>query len=194
MNKTRNFSNLFPKQILYLHRVVVFGIQFVYLAVQLMSIFCINHLQQFHAGLFRFDTLHVKYNTAKPVCQQKQRRGWLGSFKLKELLICCHELEFCLLSTEKKLIAPRARYLIVALFSRSLRNERVLFWIRCELFAQWSYYPMKRALVTTMATRCATGKQSRENMFFKYRKNNRQQDQTLFRFITNRNTRRLQCF
>ena len=40
----------------------------------------LNHLQQFHGGLFRFDTLHAKYNTGKPVCQQKQRRGWLGSF------------------------------------------------------------------------------------------------------------------
>ena len=41
----------------------------------------LNHLQQFHGDLFRFDTLRVKYNTGKPVCQQKQRRGWLGSFK-----------------------------------------------------------------------------------------------------------------
>ena len=41
----------------------------------------LNHLQQFHGSLFRFDTLHIKYNTGKPVCQQKQRHGWLGSFK-----------------------------------------------------------------------------------------------------------------
>ena len=40
------------------------------------------------------------------------------------------------------------------------------------------YYAMKRALVTTMSTRFTTGKQSRKNiMFFKYRKDNRQQDQ-----------------
>ena len=39
------------------------------------------------------------------------------------------------------------------------------------------HYPMKRALVTTTSTRCTTGKQSCENMFFKNRKDNRQQDQ-----------------
>ena len=65
--------------------------------------------------------------------------------------------------------------------SKLLKNFFVvsegLLWIRCELFAQWGYYPVKRALVTTMSTRCTTGKKSRKNMFFKYRKDNRQHDQ-----------------
>ena len=39
------------------------------------------------------------------------------------------------------------------------------------------YYPIRRTLVTTMSTRCTKGKQSRKNMFFKYQKDNRQQDQ-----------------
>ena len=58
------------------------------------------------------------------------------------------------------------QFLLLFLF-RFLRNETVLFWIRCELFTQWGYYPIRKTLVTTMSARCTKGKQSCKNMFFK---------------------------
>ena len=54
-----------------------------------------------------------------------------------------------------------------------------------------------RFLVTTMSTRWKHGvlrQTTRKNIFFKYRRDNRQQDQKRLRFITNRNNRRLQRF
>ena len=50
----------------------------------------------------------------------------------------------------------------------------------------YMYNPIRR-MVTTMSTRCTKGKRSRKRMFFKYGKDNHQQDQKLLRFITNRN-------
>ena len=82
--------------------------------------------------------------------------------------------------------APRTRTRPDFLF-RFLRNETALFWIRCELFTQWGLLSNQTNALTTMSTHCTKGKQCRKNMFFKYRNDNRQQDQKLLRFITNRN-------
>ena len=53
------------------------------------------------------------------------------------------------------------------------RNEKGLFWIRCELFAQWGLLSKEKSArnhnVNTVYCR--------QTMFFKYRKDNRQQDQ-----------------
>ena len=47
----------------------------------------LNHPLQFHGGLFRFDTLHVKDNSGKPVCQQNKGVADLGPLKYFEKVI-----------------------------------------------------------------------------------------------------------
>ena len=59
----------------------------------------------------------------------------------------------------------------------SEETKRNCFIFGVSYLHSGGYYPMKRALVTTMSTRYTAGKQSCKNIFFKYRKDNRQQDQ-----------------
>ena len=72
-------------------------------------------------------------------------------------------------------------------FFVSFETKRYCFGFDVNYFQSGGYYPIRRTLVITMSTSCTKDKQSRENMFLKYHKDNRQQDQTLIRFITNRN-------
>ena len=68
--------------------------------------------------------------------------------------------------------------LVCKFLFRFLRNETVLFWIRCELFTQWGLLSNEKSArnhnVNTFYSWQIVGKQCRKNMFFKYRKDNRQ--------------------
>ena len=77
------------------------------------------------------------------------------------------------------------KYLFIAFCFVSSETKRYCFGFDMNYLHSRGYCPTRRMLVTTMSTRCTKGKQSCKNMFFKYRKDNRQQDHKLLRFITN---------
>ena len=68
----------------------------------------------------------------------------------------------CLLPSIRSALMSRIerRFLL-----RFLRNKKVLFWVRCELFAQWSLISNEKNTrnhnVNTVEMRCTKGKESR---------------------------------